>query len=1025
MLYSMFAPAHLRMCEKSVNFAHHMKNTLYTFILALLTMSTITVASQAAEKVYDSNLALASAGSSATATSGNAAAAIDGNTTSRWESEHGVDPQFWTLDLGQERVFSRIQILWEGAYAKTYTLATSLNGEDWADLMTVGPRTLAADARTETLNFDETTARYIRFNGTERATAYGYSFYEFRVLLPGAPVLTTVTLTSASEICSLGKSDALTLTTLDQNGTAMDAGEVVYTVSPADAGEVRDGDYYPAKKGLATITATVGGQSASVEIFAYQGGNNLCIGKSTTASTGDGAKAVDGNTETMWIGSENTAEGEAARTYDAWFTVDLGAQYDLDVIIILFEGACSQEYHVDFSTDAKDWTTGYTYVGKAGIDGRTDRLFAPAMTGAEGVRYIRFFSTKAATQYGVKVREIRAFGVLSASGEAQAKLLPEGAVLSPLAEPVRVLSLNNSLIDYNDQYRLFNDIASAMGKDAVWTKHTNLGQNLDYHYDSDPLSPNALSLIASTAYTHIILQEHSSRPLTDFAAFRASVKRWVNYIRTSAKNPQAVIILPVNWAYNTENEATYRANNETLMANYRAVAQEFGLVLCPMADAYQRAVDADATYKNSLYTDNRHPSLAASYMAACAEYGVIFGVAPTAITQKPAALSEAEASAMRGFAAAANAACVQVVDHIAGAIRYELHQVDSYGQSLGLLTDATYSADGGTMTGSVFTCTTPGEYTITATRGAQTFTTKAYVAQTPEKEEPELEGILLSRAANIYTEDFDGTATAEVLAVNEAALAAADAGKRSVSLAVDLPEGWKIRNGSSTTAIGVYATGADATTYVGGTSLPANAKNGTWNLGKIASTDRAIGGITSSTSGGAQSINILVRLTNAESETLDSLTISYDLEQYRTGKKAYKTTLYTSPSGTNGTWVAADEAFVREFTNTTATATGAADNALPISVKKVEHQVLHLAIEAGQSLYLAWHTAASDGIEAGGAPCIALDNVSITAHYAPVTPTDCHATTIAAPAATKRLINGHLYILRDERMYNARGARVR
>ena len=41
----------------------------------------------------DVNFALTSNGSSATASSGNATAAIDGNTGSRWESEHGVDPQ--------------------------------------------------------------------------------------------------------------------------------------------------------------------------------------------------------------------------------------------------------------------------------------------------------------------------------------------------------------------------------------------------------------------------------------------------------------------------------------------------------------------------------------------------------------------------------------------------------------------------------------------------------------------------------------------------------------------------------------------------------------------------------------------------------------------------------------------------------------------------------------------------------------------------------------------------------------------
>lgn len=224
---------------------------------------------------------------------------------------------------------------------------------------------------------------------------------------------------------------------------------------------------------------------------------------------------------------------------------------------------------------------------------------------------------------------------------------------------VRVLSLNNSLIDYNDQYLLFNNIASAMGQDATWTKHTNLGKTLDYHYDSDPLTPNALTVIASTSFTHIVLQEQSSRPITNYEAFRASVRRWVNYIRLHGANPEAVIILPVNWAYNTADSATYRTNNTQMMANYHAVANEFGLLLCPVADAYQRAVDTDAAYKSSLYTDDRHPTLMASYLAAVMEYSLIFGIDATTITQRPASLTDAQAAAMRGFAAAALSACEQ------------------------------------------------------------------------------------------------------------------------------------------------------------------------------------------------------------------------------------------------------------------------------------------------------------------------------------------------------------------------------
>jgi hypothetical protein len=56
-------------------------------------------------------------------------------------------------------------------------------------------------------------------------------------------------------------------------------------------------------------------------------------------------------------------------------------------------------------------------------------------------------------------------------------LMPANVTLVPqLPEKVKVLSLNNSLIHYNNQDFMFNDIATAMGKDAHWTKHTLLGK---------------------------------------------------------------------------------------------------------------------------------------------------------------------------------------------------------------------------------------------------------------------------------------------------------------------------------------------------------------------------------------------------------------------------------------------------------------------------------------------------------------------------------------------------------------------
>lgn len=995
-----------------------MKRLLLCTILPLCAL----IAMAQVPTIYDTNFALTAQGASATATSGNAAQAIDGNSNSRWESEHGVDPQVWTLDMGQLRLFSRIQIEWEGAYAKTYSLEYSDNNETWTPLMEVSDGIRGNHVK-ETLNFDPVTARYIRFTGTQRATVYGYSFYEFGVLLPGGSVLTTFQLSTAAPVCPLSKSVALSLSALDQNDTEMDPGEVVYTVSPADAGTVHDGVYQPAKKGPATITATAGSKSSSAEVFAYDATTNLCQGKTTTASYGDASKAVDKNTETMWIGSANTADSEAGRTYDCWFTVDLGAQYDIEMLTLRFEGACSQEYHVDFSVNSTDWTTGYTYSGKAGIDGRTDYLYAPALTATEGVRYVRFYSTKAATQYGVKVREIEAYGTLNASGEVEAAVWPQNAVLTPLAEQVRVLSLNNSLIDYNDQYVLFNNIAAAMGKDATWTKHTNLGKTLDYHYDEDPLTPSALDLIATTEFTHIVLQEQSSRPLTEFAAFRASVIRWVQYIRQHGKNPSATIILPVNWAYNTETAEVYAANNAALMANYAAVAQELGLVLCPMAQAYQIAVDTDPAYKTSLYTDNRHPSQAASYMAAVAEYSVIFGVDATSISQKPAGLSEEVAAAMRTFAKAAIDATEQTIDPVQGLVRYQLRRVDAQGNSLGELDDATFATSGGSMSGNIFRSTLPGEYTITATRGTQQFTTTVYVGTAPEQQQPEKDGIALSSSAPLYEEDFDILGGTEITAQQIAA-----AEKTAYTKSSTLPEHWKIMgNTTAPTTIPTYKKASEKgaeTTYVGGTNMASNAKNGTWNLGKAGDSDRALGGVTTSASGGARCINVMTVIRNADTEPIQSLSISYDIEKYRKGSNSagYTFALYYNTTDDSNVWTAAGADFVTTFAPDATTA-GVPDAQLPIQTQSISGQ-LPVTIAPGEVLYLAWHYAVSSGDQCASAQVLALDNVSIKANYSKPVPTTMEQAE-AAEASTKVLIDGSLYIIRDHATYDLTGRRIR
>jgi GH18 family chitinase len=109
-----------------------------------------------------------------------AAFAVDGDSATRWESNHGIDPAFLTLDLGQAFNLSQVIIRWEAANAATYTIQGSNNNSSWTTLAT---RTGGAfGERTDTVAVSGN-YRYVRMNGTARSAGndWGYSIWEMEV----------------------------------------------------------------------------------------------------------------------------------------------------------------------------------------------------------------------------------------------------------------------------------------------------------------------------------------------------------------------------------------------------------------------------------------------------------------------------------------------------------------------------------------------------------------------------------------------------------------------------------------------------------------------------------------------------------------------------------------------------------------------------------------------------------------------------------------------------------------------------
>lgn len=111
-----------------------------------------------------------------------ASAGVDGNSGTRWSSAFS-DPQWIQVDLGSTQDICQVTLQWEAAYAKSFQIQISNDAANWT---TVYSTTTGAGG-TQTVPVSGT-GRYVRMYGTQRATAYGYSLWEFQVNAAGGSI---------------------------------------------------------------------------------------------------------------------------------------------------------------------------------------------------------------------------------------------------------------------------------------------------------------------------------------------------------------------------------------------------------------------------------------------------------------------------------------------------------------------------------------------------------------------------------------------------------------------------------------------------------------------------------------------------------------------------------------------------------------------------------------------------------------------------------------------------------------------
>ena len=101
----------------------------------------------------------------------------DNNTATRWSSNF-ADNAWFTIDLGAAYNISQLILNWEAAFGKQYEIFVSANGTNYTSVY----KKTNGNGGIETLNFSAINARYVKFQGIERALPYGYSLWDVKVM---------------------------------------------------------------------------------------------------------------------------------------------------------------------------------------------------------------------------------------------------------------------------------------------------------------------------------------------------------------------------------------------------------------------------------------------------------------------------------------------------------------------------------------------------------------------------------------------------------------------------------------------------------------------------------------------------------------------------------------------------------------------------------------------------------------------------------------------------------------------------
>ena len=214
-------------------------------------------------------------------------------------------------------------------------------------------------------------------------------------------------------------------------------------------------------------------------------------------------------------------------------------------------------------------------------------------------------------------------------------------------EPLRVIFFGNSLMFFNDMPSLFRNLAEKSGKQVYVDSVTRGSATIsDFANSTTDVGSQAYNKLQTQSWDYVIIEP--SRRITPYedTVYKAELAA-AKVMQRMAENAGAKILLYCVWGNNDGTLTEYNATNPIAMVkgqvHYDYTRKDHVKFLRKVNENISEAlggvgiIDAGYAFENciaeypaiNLYdTDERHPSLEGSYLAAATVYATIYGESP-------------------------------------------------------------------------------------------------------------------------------------------------------------------------------------------------------------------------------------------------------------------------------------------------------------------------------------------------------------------------------------------------------------